>query len=402
MKVLFLATHPNVGSGYGRVANKISNHLASLPGVEVVYYAFQNYTNTYVNGRFIDPRIKIYDAFKLDPESDGGFGDKCIVSTFVKEKPDALFIYNDMGCTNAIMNIIPPEHMPCKKYLYLDMVYPWQNIYKFQNLKWFNFDRIWTFLDCWTDHMIDDLKFDSSIISTMVHGIDFETPSAIPTKHEAKVLQGFKPDDFLVVNMNRNDARKRWDTTIKAFLDFLHREKMNPRIKLFCGCREWDGNSLHIGMTIETECLRMGMDPTNVMENHIFINRKPFQLTDREVYSIYNAGDVGLSTTSGEGFGLTPVEHLYFNRPQIVTDLPVFREIMGSYAHFVEPKVWIRAGESHRHDGDMAICDYRDFADHLQYCFNHPDEVPNAKDYLKSTYSWGHMYKVLDQEFKTG
>ena len=133
MKVLFLATHPNVGSGYGRVANKISNHLASLPGVEVVYYAFQNYTNTYVNGRFIDPRIKIYDAFKLDPESDGGFGDKCIVSTFVKEKPDALFIYNDMGCTNAIMNIIPPEHMPCKKYLYLDMVYPWQNIYKFQN-----------------------------------------------------------------------------------------------------------------------------------------------------------------------------------------------------------------------------------------------------------------------------
>ena len=56
MKVLFLATHPNVGSGYGRVANKISNHLASLPGVEVVYYAFQNYTNTYVNGRFIDPQ----------------------------------------------------------------------------------------------------------------------------------------------------------------------------------------------------------------------------------------------------------------------------------------------------------------------------------------------------------
>jgi glycosyltransferase involved in cell wall biosynthesis len=68
----------------------------------------------------------------------------------------------------------------------------------------------------------------------------------------------------------------------------------------------------------------------------------------------------------------------------------------------VEPKVWVRIGEMEPHDGEIALCDYNDFADHLQYCFKNPDERPNARDYLKEKYSWDNMYKVLDAEFNNG
>ena len=82
--------------------------------------------------------------------------------------------------------------------------------------------------------MVDDLNFDPSNVTTMVHGVDFERFVDVP-REEAKVKAGFKPDDYLVVNMNRNSSRKMWETTIKAFLELLQRENMNPRIKLFCG-----------------------------------------------------------------------------------------------------------------------------------------------------------------------
>jgi len=394
-----MCTHCNQGTGYARVANKLVNHLASIPGIEVVYYAFQNYKGQQISDRFIDPRIRFIDAIELDPESIGGFGDKGIVPSLIKEKPDAIFHYNDMNVVRDIMRLIPPEHMPPKKYVYLDLVYPWQNVDTFEIIKKYDFDHIWTFLDCWRDHMIDDLKFDPKKVSTMVHGIDFERFIDIP-KEEAKVKTGFKSDDFLVVNMNRNSGRKVWETTIKAFLELLQRENMNPRIKLYCGCMSFRADGIDIGMNVRTECLRRGIDAEHVVFHHVFISPKPMHLTDEEVNDIYNAGDVGISTTRGEGFGLTPVEHMYLNRPQVVTGIPALKETMGSYAHFVEPKLWIRIGEVENHDGETALCDYRDFADHLQYCFKNPDELPNAREYLREKYSWDHMYKVLDEEFR--
>ena len=393
-----MCTHCNQGTGYARVANKLVNHLASLRGVEVVYYAFQNYKGQEIKDRFIDPRIRFLDALELDPEAEGGFGDRGILPSIINEKPDVLFHYNDMNVVRDIMRLIPPEHMPPKKYLYLDIVYPWQNIDTFEILKEYNFDHIWTFLDCWTDHMINDLKFDSSKVSTMVHGIDFDRFVDIP-KEEAKVSRGFKPDDFLVVNMNRNSGRKMWETTIKAFLELLKRENMNPRIKLFCGGLSFHTDGVDIGMTVRSECLRRGMDIDKVCFHHVFINPKPLHLTDAEVNEMYNAGDVGISTTRGEGFGLTPVEHMYLNRPQVVTGIPALKETMGPYAHFVEPKLWVRIGQAESHDGEVAYCDYNDFADHLQHCFKNPDVFPNAREYLREKYSWEHLYKALDKEF---
>ena len=107
--------------------------------------------------------------------------------------------------------------------------------------------------------MVDDLNFDPSNVTTMVHGVDFERFVDVP-REEAKVKAGFKPDDYLVVNMNRNSSRKMWETTIKAFLELLQRENMNPRIKLFCGGLAFCKDGVDIGMTARTECLRRGMD----------------------------------------------------------------------------------------------------------------------------------------------
>ena len=401
MKIFFMCTHPNQGTGYARVANKITNYLADLPGVEVVYYAFQNYKGQEIKDRFIDPRIKFYDAMELDPVSPRGFGDNGIVPAIVEEKPDVLFLYNDMMVTKSLMDMIPPRFMPPLKYVYLDIVYPWQDVNVYESLKSYNFDQVFVFLECWKKHLIEDIGFNQDVVSVMKHGVDFERFVDVP-REEAKMSLGFKPDDYLVVNMNRNSYRKCWGVTICAFLEFLKRCEMNPSIKLYCGCQAVTPDGIDIRNTIQIECARQGVDVAKVLNEHIFLNARPLHLTDADVNIVYNAGDVGLNTGHGEGFGLTTTEHIYFDRPQIVSGVPALKEIIGDHAHIIEPKLWLQVGQHEKHGGDLAYVDYRDFAERLEYCYKNRDEVPNVKEILKRDYNWENVYKVLDRYFING
>jgi len=394
-----MCTHPNQGTGYARVANKLTNYLAEIPGVEVVYYAFQNYKGQEIKDRFIDPRIKFYDAIELDSESPKGFGDNGIIQSISKERPDAILLYNDLPVTVALLDLIPSDIMPPRKYVYLDIVYPWESLTYYEKLKNHNVDHIWCFLDCWKQHLVNDLHFEDSRVSVLPHGIDFERFVDVPTG-DAKVQLGFDKDDYLVINMNRNSYRKQWCTTIKAFLDFLIDQDMNKKIKLFCGCVSESKDGYNIPSLIVTESIRRGIDPTNIMNNHIYINTKPLHLTDEGVNIIYNAGDVGMNTCCGEGFGLTTMEHIYFNRPQIVSGVPALKETIGKIAHIVEPVLWTTVSSFESHSGDIAHFDSRDFTKYLNECFEKRNETFNFRSHVKSNYSWENVYKVLDTYFR--
>jgi glycosyltransferase involved in cell wall biosynthesis len=400
MKIFFMCTHPNQGTGYARVANKLTNYLADLPGVEIVYYAFQNYPGQDIKDRFIDPRIKFYDAIEIDSESPKGFGDKGILPTIIKEKPDVLFLYNDLPVTTMIMDMIPPEHMPPKKYVYLDIVYPWERLSYYDRLKHHNPDVIWVFLECWKKHLVEDLHFEESKVAVLPHGVDFERFVDVP-RHEAKVKWGFDKDDYIVINMNRNSYRKQWCTTIKSFLDFLREQNMNPKIKLFCGCMIKTDDGYDIQELVLLECIRRGMDPGVVLNKHIFINVKPLHLTDDEVNTVYNMGDVGMNTCCGEGFGLTTAEHAYFNRPQIVSGVAALKETLDGIAYIVEPVIWTTVSSFESHSGDIAVFDSREFTKHLNECYKTRDKVSlDSRSHIKNNYSWENVYKVLDGYFR--
>jgi glycosyltransferase involved in cell wall biosynthesis len=400
MKIFFMCTHPNQGTGYARVANKLTNYLADLPGVEVVYYAFQNYPGQDIKDRFIDPRIKFYDAIEIDSESPKGFGDKGMLPTIIKEKPDVLFLYNDLPVTTMIMDMIPPEHMPPKKYVYLDIVYPWQRLFYYDRLKQHNPDVIWVFLECWKKHLVEDLHFEESKVTVLPHGVDFERFVDVP-RHEAKVKWGFDKDDYIVINMNRNSYRKQWCITIKSFLDFLREQNMNPKIKLFCGCMIKTDDGYNIQELVLVECIRRGMDPDVVLNKHIFMNIKPLHLTDDEVNMVYNMGDVGMNTCCGEGFGLTTAEHAYFNRPQIVSGVAALKETLDGIAYIVEPVIWTTVSSFESHSGDIAVFDSREFTKHLNECYKTRDKVSlDSRSHIKNNYSWENVYKVLDGYFR--
>ena len=387
-KIFFMSTHCNQGTGYGRVANMITNYLAQTH--EVVYYAFQGYKGQEVSDRFIDPRIKFIDALELDSESSRGFGDKGILPSLEQEKPDYLFIYFDINVCHSILNMVLPGSF--KVVLYVDLVYPWEDINKIIWLREQS-DQFYVFSQCWKDHL-EKLGVSSDVL---YHGVDINRP--IMDIQKAKQELGFDKDDFLVLNLNRNSFRKQLPITIKAFLTFLKRHKCNSRIKLFLSCVLDNGDGYTIRRIIHTECIRRDLDPDVISNNHIFINRRPTAMPESYINTLYNASDVGINTCLGEGFGLTTLEHALVDKPQIVTAIPSLIETLGSVALLVKPKVWMTVNNSESHGGELAVTESDDFVEALEKVYRGEHTGEGYRDHVITNWSWGDKLKVLDDYF---
>jgi len=60
-------------------------------------------------------------------------------------------------------------------------------------------------------------------------------------------------------------------------------------------------------------------------------------VTDAELAWLYAHASLVTNLSLDEGFGLPPIEAARFGAPLLVSDIPVFRETVGTVAHFVDP-----------------------------------------------------------------
>jgi glycosyltransferase involved in cell wall biosynthesis len=60
-------------------------------------------------------------------------------------------------------------------------------------------------------------------------------------------------------------------------------------------------------------------------------------VSESQLRWLYEHADLFLFLSLGEGYGMPPVEARYFGAPLLVSELPVFREILGTSARYVEP-----------------------------------------------------------------
>lgn len=90
------------------------------------------------------------------------------------------------------------------------------------------------------------------------------------------------------------------------------------------------GGSAHSGVAAGIpEGVRAAVDEGRV----VFLG----SLDDAEVAWLYAEASLAISLSLDEGFGLPAVEAAWFGAPLLASDIPVFRETVGDYAHFVSP-----------------------------------------------------------------
>ena len=152
------------------------------------------------------------------------------------------------------------------------------------------------------------------------HGVDSDVFfKAFRNRKEAKEIL-FKSKgsyaDFIVLNMNRNQPRKRLDVTLRGFKIFA---KGKDDVALYMHCGVVDSS-----INVTKLAVRLDIDDKLVMTN---LEPGPQNVDNESLNLIMNASDVGINTSLGEGWGLCSVEHAVTGAPQIVPDSSACTEL---------------------------------------------------------------------------
>lgn len=402
MRILFFATYPTQPTGYARIGNILSNALATA-GHEVHYLGISHFPASAIE-RDIHPFIHLIDALAERKEgSSEMYGVDIMCAQIEKLKPDLVFIYNDVIVINRILNefIMNRVEKKFKLCIYLDLVYTYQRLLYFQNIQAWA-DRIFVFSDCWQQNLIQ-LGLPPEKISILPHGFDADLFQPADTRISKEIL-GFAPDDFLVLNTNRNAYRKAHDITIDAFLIFLLKHNYNPKLKLFLNMLSESAQGYNLLELIKIVCLKREADFDRVVGNHIFVRPTNNYLADERLNVLYNACDVGINTCLGEGFGLCNLEHAALGKPQIVSQVGGLADIFTpAYATLIAPKVDLYLSSlTEDHQGYIQVCAAEDFAAALEKYYLDKELAQEhgalARETLTKKYDWANILQWLNAE----
>jgi hypothetical protein len=335
MRVVLVSTHTDQTTGYSKVAHNLLSQISGVSGIKLFHFGFQRHPSR-VGMRKAPANVIQYDAAANEDPKEDGFGFNKIAEYLDMVNPDIVMIYNDPLIVHKFIESMKHERdtAPYKLWVYVDQVYEGiaQPLIDMINK---HADRIYCFTQKWAD-IYRKYSGECPEIRILGHAVDPKIFNRLAPEVRRGVRANMKlPDNAIVLlNMNRNSQRKRLDLNIMAFAGLLAKNPDKPYYALFVtNINPKSGAYYDINRIYGAELVRQGLS----IETHgsrllIVDTAPPNALTDEVINQIYNAADIGINTSDGEGFGLCQLEHLYVGAPQIVTDV-------GSYSSFLTPEV---------------------------------------------------------------
>ena len=166
----------------------------------------------------------------------------------------------------------------------------------------------------WTDFALKEARAGgyAGPAAVIPLGVDIEQffPVAKDGALERKAAVGLR-GSFVVGNVNRNQPRKRWDLTIKYFAEWIRSRGIQDAKLYFHSAPTGD----------ESFDLMQLADHYGVLKHLAWCQPEVFYgAHDDEMRDTYNIFDVAVTTTQGEGMGLTTMEAMACGVPCIVPD----------------------------------------------------------------------------------
>lgn len=134
-------------------------------------------------------------------------------------------------------------------------------------------------------------------------------------------------DSFVILNANRAQPRKRIDLTLQAFALFAKGKPRNVRLVLHHA----------VVLREERQDLLRQAEALGLAGRVTVGPAEGAGTTDDDLNLVYNACDVGMNTSMGEGWGLVSFEHAATGAAQIVPRHSACAELWAGAAEMVEP-----------------------------------------------------------------
>jgi glycosyltransferase involved in cell wall biosynthesis len=313
-------------TGFAKVTHSIGERLIQRYGHDVHVLAI-NY-----DGDFVPGPLKLYRPNKLIPNDI--YGQSRFVEMLSVVNPDVVVILNDPHIILKFLFLntwdeerVLLRHCPILTYMPVDG---------------YHFPGPWNLLSETTNPVVMSRHGLSAFPNgTLIyHGVDTEMfrplslgpkvtsfGTEIRTRQDAKRAFGYDPDGFLVLRVDRNSLRKDFSDTWKALLPVMKRHS-DIQVHFHCTQRD-DGADLRYLMTREPDIEDRFFFPGGIT------TFKGFPVEDLSI--IYNAADLFVSTSMGEGFGLTLAEAAASEIPIVAQDCSSIPEVVG-YGGVLIPK----------------------------------------------------------------
>lgn len=314
-RILFVGDGPDCPSGFGLATRRVCEALDyRLSGDHEVTVLGINYLG--------DPGTVPYNVYAAVVTGDM-FGVNRILWMCDTVKPDLIILQNDGWNMQAYLRQLRRKDAN-GKFLYPDKAtIPVVAIVAVDGK---NFRSEW--LDgishsvFWTQFALDEARLGgySGPASVIPLGVDLET--YYPTDRAVARFNRFGNPNlekfFIVGNVNRNQSRKRWDLTVRYFGEWVRQHKPED-VALYLHTAPTGDGVLDVKQLAKYYGVQ---DRLCLMEPEMF-----YGITLEGMRDTYNCFDVQISTTQGEGFGLTTFEGMACGVPQIVPDWSALGEL---------------------------------------------------------------------------
>lgn len=127
-------------------------------------------------------------------------------------------------------------------------------------------------------------------------------------------------DDIIIMNSNENSYRKRLDLTLKSFYLLYTHHKFKNKVYLLIKTSKYNNDNFNLEKTINDYNIEFNIN----LNNKIMIVTDKYDLDT--LNKLYNCADLHISTTSGEGWGLTAFEFLKIGKFCFVPDNTCYSE----------------------------------------------------------------------------
>ena len=398
IKVLAYCDAPTCATGFGTVSRNIFEALYKTGRYDIDILGI-NYWG--------DPHNFPYRIWPTGTNSEKDpYGRQKVVNMVPQMDFDLLFFLQDTFIMNFLPTLVPHlkanRQKPFKSICY----YPIDSILKPEWGK--NIDVIDTLVAYCEFGKQETLKTlpDKKDIAVINHGVNVNDYYPLST-NEIKAFReryfGSQASKFIITNLNRNQQRKDIPRTLMAFKKF---REIVPDSILYLHMSMKDQ-----GWDLPEVCKGMGFD---ISKDVIFPqNFGPNQGYPKHIVNaLYNISDVVISTTTGEGWGLSWIEAMAAKTSVIMPDNTSMSEIITEDKGYL-----VKSGSNASlfsilpHDNEVLrpLVDVDDLVDKLVYVYNNREEAAqkaeNAYKWIVEDMNWQkgiakQWVKIFDESYK--